>query len=86
MADYYDIYYRAHVQSYGWLGWTSNGEKAGSAGYGKRLEALEIRLVKKVMKHTKLAQKAINIHWFLIAHILSLSAGRRQNTTTKWLA
>ena len=34
-------------RGYGWLGWTSNGEKAGSAGYGKRLEALEIRLVKK---------------------------------------
>ena len=26
LAKYYDIYYRAHVQGYGWLGWAKNGQ------------------------------------------------------------
>lgn len=48
IADDYDIYYRAHVQNYGWLGWTKNGLRAGSEGYSLRLEALEIKLTPKV--------------------------------------
>lgn len=47
MANYYDVYYRVHAQSYGWLGWAKNGASAGTAGYAKRLEGIEIRLVKK---------------------------------------
>ena len=43
----YDVYYRVHAQSYGWLGWAKNGENAGTAGYAKRLEGIEIRLVEK---------------------------------------
>ncbi|MCL1797169.1 MAG: L,D-transpeptidase family protein [Eggerthellaceae bacterium] len=43
----YDIYYRVHVQGFGWLGWAKNGERAGSSGYSYRMEALEIRLVEK---------------------------------------
>ena len=46
-ANQYDIYYRVHAQSYGWLDWAKNGEAAGSEGYSKRLEGIEIRLVKK---------------------------------------
>lgn len=41
------MYYRTHIQSFGWLDWAKNGEKAGSSTYGKRLEAIEIKLVKK---------------------------------------
>ena len=41
------MYYRAYVQSYGWLGWAKNGESAGSEGLAKRMEAVEIRLVEK---------------------------------------
>ena len=47
IADDYDVYYRTHVQTYGWLGWAKNGEKAGSATASKRMEAIEIKLVKK---------------------------------------
>ena len=47
MAEHYDIYYRVHAQSYGWLGWTRNGAAAGTAGYAKRLEAIQIVLVQK---------------------------------------
>ena len=47
MAEQYDIYYRVHSQTYGWLGWAKNGESAGTEGQAKRLEAIEIQLVEK---------------------------------------
>lgn len=47
MAKHYDVYYRVHAQSYGWLGWAKNGEAAGTAGYSKRLEGIQIVLVAK---------------------------------------
>jgi uncharacterized protein YjdB len=47
MANHYDVYYRVHAQSYGWLGWAKNGESAGTAGYAKRLEGIQIVLVPK---------------------------------------
>ena len=47
MAEHYDVYYRVHAQTFGWLGWAKNGEYAGTAGYGKRLEGIEIVLVEK---------------------------------------
>ena len=43
----YDLYYRMHVQDIGWMGWAKNGEKAGSEGYARHMEAVEIKLVKK---------------------------------------
>ncbi|OUP62875.1 hypothetical protein B5F13_12110 [Drancourtella sp. An177] len=36
--------YRAHVQKYGWLGWSADGAASGTFGESKRMEALEIRL------------------------------------------
>lgn len=50
MAKFYDIYYRVHAQSYGWLGWAKNGESAGTAGLAKRLEGIEVKLVRKGAK------------------------------------
>ena len=47
MEQQYDVYYRVHAQSYGWLGWAKNGECAGTAGYAKRLEGIQIVLVPK---------------------------------------
>ena len=46
-ASKYDVYYRVHAQSYGWLGWAKNGEAAGTAGQAKRLEAIQIQIVPK---------------------------------------
>lgn len=28
----YNVYYRVHVQDYGWLDWAKNGESAGTIG------------------------------------------------------
>ncbi len=47
LAENYDVYYRVHSQDFGWLGWAKNGEAAGSEGYGKRAEAIEVCLVAK---------------------------------------
>lgn len=47
ISNYYDVYYRAYVQKFGWLGWSLNGENAGTAGYGLRLECINIKLVEK---------------------------------------
>ncbi len=47
MAEHYDIYYRVHAQTFGWLGWAKNGEESGTAGHAKRLEGIQIVLVPK---------------------------------------
>ena len=47
IASSYDVYYRVHSQTFGWLDWACNGQSAGSAGYAKRIEAIQIVLVKK---------------------------------------
>ena len=39
-----DVEYQVHCQTYGWMDWKKNGEKAGTYGEGKRLEAIRIRL------------------------------------------
>lgn len=51
LDEYYDLYYRVHSQSYGWLDWAKgdslyNGG-AGTSGLSKRLEGIEIVLVKE---------------------------------------
>ena len=43
----YRVMYQAHAQSHGWMGWTSEGEWAGTRGKRKRLEALNIKIVKE---------------------------------------
>ena len=47
MEKHYDVYYRVHAQTYGWLAWTSNGKPAGTSGLAKRLEGIQIVLVPK---------------------------------------
>ena len=47
MKAHYDIYYRVHVQDYGWQDWVSNGAMAGTSGQSKRLEGIQIKLVAK---------------------------------------
>ena len=43
----YDVYYRVHCQTFGWLDWAKNGEVAGTSGYAKRIESIQIQLVQK---------------------------------------
>ena len=45
LGRHFDIYYRVHAQSVGWMGWAKNGTEAGTAGLGLRLEAIQVCLV-----------------------------------------
>jgi hypothetical protein len=47
LAPYYDVWYRAYVPKYGWLGWAKNGANAGTVGFGHGIEAVEIRVLPK---------------------------------------
>ncbi|MFI2361416.1 hypothetical protein [Promicromonospora sp. NPDC019610] len=47
IAPYYDVWYRAYVPKYGWLGWAKNGENSGTTGFGYRIEAVEMRVLPK---------------------------------------
>ena len=46
-ADAYDVWYRVHSADFGWLGWAKNGEEAGSEGFGRAAQAVEVRLLPK---------------------------------------
>ena len=43
----YHVWYRVHAQTFGWMGWAKNDEQAGTAGYSKRLEGIEIQVLPK---------------------------------------
>ena len=43
----YDIWYRVHVQKYGWTGWAKNGTSCGSEGISYRLEGIQIKMLPK---------------------------------------
>lgn len=47
VAHYYNVYYRVHVQGFGWMGWTKNGRMAGTENMNRRIEAVQVVLVKK---------------------------------------
>lgn len=47
VAESYDVYYRAKVSEKGWRGWTKNGKLAGSAGLGRSITSIKIKVVKK---------------------------------------
>ena len=46
-ADTYDVWYRVHSAEFGWLGWAKDGEEAGSEGFGRAAQAVEVRLLPK---------------------------------------
>lgn len=47
LADRYNVYYRVHSATLGWLDWTCNGESAGTQGFAYAIEAIEIRILEK---------------------------------------
>ena len=47
MAKHYDVQYRGNVQGVGMSDWVKNGATCGTTGESKRLESIEVKLVKK---------------------------------------
>ncbi len=44
-AENYDVYYQVHAQNTGWMAFAKNGDEAGTAGFGYRLEGIHIIVV-----------------------------------------
>ena len=47
LAEQYDVWYRVHSAWFGWMGWAKNGDPAGSQGYGRAAQAVQVVLVAK---------------------------------------
>jgi hypothetical protein len=50
MKKYYNVYYRVYAKGYGWMGWAKNGKSAGTEHMNRRIEAIQVTLVKKKAK------------------------------------
>lgn len=46
-ANLYDVYYRVHSAEFGWLGWAKNDSAAGSEGFARSVQAIQIKIVPK---------------------------------------
>ena len=58
LANYFNIYYRVHVQDIGWLGWTENGKPAGTIGYFRQIEAIQIKMQPKDLSNVVVSDDA----------------------------
>lgn len=47
LSDRYTIWYRVHSAEFGWLDWACDGADAGSAGYGRSAQAVQVMVLKK---------------------------------------
>ena len=47
MGKNYDVFYRVHAQTLGWLGWAKDGEPAGTSAMSRRVEAYEGLVLRK---------------------------------------
>ncbi|MFZ1754567.1 MAG: hypothetical protein WBO46_15410 [Caldilineaceae bacterium] len=52
------VTYRAHLQEKGWMGWTADGDTAGAAGQGLRLEAVQLDLCDDLPAEIELVYQA----------------------------
>ena len=57
LAEKFNVYYRVHVQNFGWLDWTANGNVAGTIGYFYRIEAIEIKIEDKDITTTSIGSR-----------------------------
>lgn len=62
LSDTYDIWYRVHSANVGWLGWTSNGEPAGTQGYAYPIEAIQIKVILKKAQDAPVRGDAFKDH------------------------
>lgn len=53
LSNWYDVYYRVHVENIGWMNWVKNDAIAGTTGKSLRIEAIQIKVVKKKIESTQ---------------------------------
>ncbi len=76
VANDYDIYYRVHVAYVGWMGWAKNGDAAGTQGYGRSIEAIEVCLVAKGGKEPGSTGNAFKAKASMSVNVVANVAGR----------
>ena len=84
LAKQYDIWYRVHVQTFGWEGWVKNGAQAGTTGLAKRLEGIEVRLVRKGAEQLSPVSGALvnyNVHCQTFGWLDTVADGAEAGTT-----
>ncbi len=42
LATHMDVWYRVYVSQFGWLDWASNGQDAGSTGFSRAIEGIQV--------------------------------------------
>ena len=60
-AALFDVYYQVHAQNVGWMNLAKNGERAGTAGFGRRLEGIRIQVVPKDAPATTLSEPVVAV-------------------------
>ena len=59
-AHLFDVYYQVHAQNVGWMNLAMNGQRAGTAGFGHRLEGIRIQVVPQNLQPECLSKPAVN--------------------------
>lgn len=77
----YDILYRVHVQGYGWMNWSKNGDTAGTISKSKRVEAIEIKLVKKAKNVNAGVSYSVHSQSYGWMNTINVSPGQVSNAT-----
>lgn len=73
VANTYDIYYQIHKSSIGWTGWVSNGTVLGADSPDKKIEAIQVLLVKKGGKApSSLSTPSFTPNAFYSAHVQNI--------------
>ena len=84
LAKQYSIFYRVHVQTFGWEGWVKDGAQAGTTGLAKRLEGIEVRLVRKGAEQLSPVSGALvnyNVHCQTFGWLDTVADGAESGTT-----
>ena len=78
----YHINYKAHVQYDGWHNLKADGSIAGTIGEGKRLEAIQIKIVPKVKKGTISLKSPSNGQTFYNPSTIKVSGSKSANLSS----
>ncbi|MQM73701.1 MAG: hypothetical protein DUD26_05860 [Eubacteriaceae bacterium] len=82
-----DVWYRVHVQNYGWLGWAKNGEWAGTSNGSLRIEAVQVVLRPKSEGASgSTARHYIHVNLYPQANAVLNHIGRNLRAAYNWSA
>ena len=83
---YFNIFYRVHVSTIGWMDWTSNGSPAGSIGYYYKIEAIEIKILPKDDTSIKISSNAYKEHTNKVLYSTYVQGGIWQDFVSEGLS